>query len=58
MSLQNLRLTHTSDTHLGDDLGHPSSNDALALVISETIILEADFLHIRVLILLNFFQAD
>lgn len=44
MSLQNLRLIHTSDTHLGDDLGHPSSNDALALVISETIILEADFL--------------
>ncbi len=46
MALQNLRLIHTSDTHLGDELGHPASNDALAKVISETILLGADFLLI------------
>ena len=46
MVLQNLRLIHTSDTHLGDALGHPASNEALVKVVSETILLEADFLLI------------
>lgn len=44
MPLQHIRLIHTSDTHLGDHLGHPSSNNALQKVVSETILLGADFL--------------
>jgi DNA repair exonuclease SbcCD nuclease subunit len=44
MPLQHLRLIHTSDTHLGDHLGHPSSNIALQKVVCETILLRADFL--------------
>ena len=44
MPLQHMRLIHTSDTHLGDHLGHPSSNNALQKVVSETILLGADFL--------------
>jgi len=46
MPLPKLRLIHTSDTHLGDELGHPASNDALVKVVSETILLNADFLLI------------
>ena len=46
MPLHNLRLIHTSDTHLGDELGHPASNDALTKVVSETLLLRADFLLI------------
>ena len=44
MPQQNLRLIHPSDTHLGDELGHPASNDALVKVVSETMLLKADFL--------------
>ena len=46
MPLHNLRLIHTSDTHLGDELGHPASNEALTKVVSETLLLKADFLLI------------
>ena len=46
MPLHNLRLIHTSDTHLGDELGHPASNEALTKVVSETLLLRADFLLI------------
>ena len=38
MPLPKLRLIHTSDTHLGDELGHPASNDALVKDVSETIL--------------------
>ena len=37
-------MVHTSDTHLGDDLSHPKSNDALRKVVTETILLDANFL--------------
>ena len=44
MPRQTLRMVHTSDTHLGDDLSHPKSNDALRKVVAETILLDANFL--------------
>ena len=44
MPRQTLRMVHTSDTHLGDDLSHPKSNDALRKVVTETILLDANFL--------------
>ncbi|MDC0034801.1 DNA repair exonuclease [Chloroflexi bacterium] len=46
MARQNLRIVHTSDTHLGDDLSHPTSSEALVKVVSETVLLEANFLLI------------
>ena len=42
--MKKLRLIHTSDTHLGDPMGHPRSEEVLASVVDAAERLEADAL--------------